>query len=180
MSVRRVIVTLWLLVAALFIASGCKGPEEHLKAFYKKGGKIEPKIVQVEVERFIIKDGDTISITDTLDVPCPDAEVNFPTPKYEARFDYKKYRDSLDHIKKMSKLEIDKAKDEYDYAIKLKDKEIKRLKTQLDAEVKISKSSVFWTWVGKRWWIWCIITFFLGMYTIYRIRKIKNILKDVG
>ena len=180
MSVHRVIVTLWLLVVTLFISSGCKGPEEHLEAFYKKGGKIDPKIVQVEVERLIIKDGDTISITDTLDVPCPDAEINFPPAKYEVRYQYRMNRDSLNHIKKMSKLEIDKAKDEYDYAIRLKDKEIKRLKTQLAAEVTICKSSVFWTWVGKRWWIWCIITFLLGMYTIYRIRKIKNILKDVG
>lgn len=179
MSVRRKITMLLLVGISILMFGSCKGPEEHLKAFYKKGGKIEPKTVQVEVEKLIIKDGDTITVTDTLDVPCPDAEVKFPPTKYEVRYKYRMDKDSLDHIEKMYKLEIKKTNDEHDHAIKLKDKEIKQLRTQLDAEVKISKSSVFWTWVGKRWWIWCIITFVLGMYTIYRIRKIKNILRDV-
>lgn len=180
MGVRRVILLLLIIVVISLTSAGCKSPEKHLKAFHKKGGKIECKGDTVYIEKVIKgKDGkDSIIYVPTKEyIP----QIEYRT-KWQVRFDNKRFKDSLNAINKANKLDFRALKERNDYSLdsfnKVRQIEFKHLETELKKAKHESKSSIFWTWIGKRWYLWCIISFFIGIYTLYRVNRIRKILRD--
>ena len=138
-----------------YILSSCQSPSKLLEKFHKRGGKIECDTTTVTIEK-IVKAADgkdsLIYVPVTEYVPQIEYKTKWKT-RLEYRFDHKKFEDSLHHIRKMADLDIKKRVKESNSEAKLKDKELKSLKLKLKSAEKREKSSLFWTWVGKRWWI---------------------------
>ena len=157
-----------LIVMALMFFTSCSSPEKLMQKFYKKGGKIECKGDTLTIEKVVKgKDGkDSLIYVPHIEY-VPHVEVQ---TKWMYRMDKKALRDSLKHTEKIHKLDIKKLDKENKTAEKLKDKELKALEIQLKAEQKKNKASVFWTWIGKRWWLIALISFISGGFLVFKLK----------
>lgn len=179
-AIFAVIITwLFLLIYGIFALSSCSTGEELYKKANKKGFFVECLTDTVKVVDQIILGNDTIyQVRDSIII----RQNTQYEPKWMVKFDNKRFKDSLNAINKANKINLRTLKEQNDYSLdslnKVHQNEQKRLKNELSKAKHESKSSIFWTWVGKRWYWWCIITFVLGMYTVYRWRKIVALFKD--
>jgi hypothetical protein len=97
---------MWLLSFVLlmwvFSLQGCSS-SYHLNKFYKKGGKIEDKKVQVFVHDTIQINGRDSIIEKSIFVDCPEPKA--PPTRYEIRYKYKTLRDSFETIRYVTKIQ---------------------------------------------------------------------------
>jgi hypothetical protein len=148
--------------------TSCRTAADHLALYHKKGGTFTADTVSLSIHDTLIINGDTIIQNKEIKVPCPESKPETPPTKAELRNDRKSAADSMAHAEKMYKLKIKEMESDYNSRIKkaktntrndlkLKDKEIKQLQIQLKAEQKRTKSSVFWTKIGRLWWMFVLI-----------------------
>jgi hypothetical protein len=169
---NELLLYIWIIITfsilTLIVATSCS-PEYHLGKFKKKGGKIECKGDTVQIEK-IVKDihgkDSLIYVPITEYVP----QIEYKT-KWQTRFDNKRFKDSLDFIKKQNKINQKTLIKEIEALKKSNDKDLKALKIRLKSEQKKNRSSVFWTWIGKRWFWIAIIGFILGGLVVFRLKR---------
>jgi len=176
-NVLKAIFFMWLFMFlyGLFALTSCKTAEDHLQKFYKKGGKIECNVDTIKVIDTLLIDGDTVyKVRDSIVIRT---ETNIQT-RYQVKFDHKRFKDSLSHEKSVYKLDLRALKDRNKYLIdslnKVRQIEGKRYETELKKAKAEKKSSVFWTWIGKRWWLFLIIGFAIRQFLPLIIKLLKH------
>ena len=157
---------IFILFAVLSLAS-CSTAEKSLQKFYKLGGKIEPVTKTVTIHDTIKgKDGKDSIIERLIFVDCP--EPIAPKTRFEIRFDNKRFKDSLKFLKniyndslsfnlKNNKLILNA------YSDSLKFERDKHTSDNRNAR-KSKKSSVFWSFLGRYWWVFLIIGFLIRQF----------------
>lgn len=97
---------MWLLSFVLlmwvFSLQSCSS-SYHLNKFYKKGGKIEDRKVQVLVHDTVQINGRDSIIEKSILVDCPEPKA--PLTRYEIRYKYKTLHDTLELIRYKTKVE---------------------------------------------------------------------------
>lgn len=143
-----------------------KQATRHYTKFIEKGGVVTCDTVTDTLTVTVKgKDGKDSLIYVPVDVNCPD--VVLPETRYEVKWRYKHdlksqrardgfLIDSMQQVNKASRIERRVAKDNN--------------KTKTKAARIENKSSVFWTWIGKRWWL----LYILGLITAFLLRKFFN------
>jgi len=155
------------ILLCLFILVGCRSAQDHLKLFYKKGGTIENKTKIVRIT-------DTIPGADGKDsiiyrnVPCDCPEPQPPKTRWMVRFDNRRFSDSLKNLRKFYNDSVDAELNKLQTIIDGKNDSLnierKRDKSEDRHERKMSNSNVFWSWIGRRWWLLLIIGFIIRHY----------------
>ena len=177
-EILMIVYTVFLAVIIFYISS-CS-PQYHLNKFHKKGGKIEcvGDTVQVKIPVPKLIKGEIQYVDSLIEIPCPETEINFPPSKQEIRYRYrldkKALNDSVNLVKKKYDFDLKKADKDNKAELKLKDKELKALNIQIRAANKANKSSVFWTWIGKRWYLLLIAGYLIRLFQPIIWKLIKS------
>ena len=159
---------LWLIILiyglVLLWACSCT-PEYHLNKFVKKGGKIEPVTKTVTITDTIKgKDGRDSIIFREVPCVCPDPVVE---TRWKVRFDLKRFNDSLDNVRSLYRDSLRNARRSNKTAVRFDLKSKKQ-------DRKADRGSLFWSWIGKRWWLLLIAGFLLRHFLPLIWRKIRR------
>lgn len=160
----------YIVVGLLFFAMSCTNVQ---KAYYhtkkakrhaEKASFYDPSIRINETEPLtevrIVTNDSIVYVDDTVHhyhidsifIETKEACVQFDFSGYmspvEARAMKNMYEDSLKHVRKMTSLENKRAKNDNKH-------ETKQLRLE-------TKGSVFWSWIGRRWWVLLITGYLLN------------------
>jgi hypothetical protein len=139
----------WLLSFVLlmwvFSLQSCS-PTYHLNKFYKKGGKIEDKKVEVFIRDTISINGRDSIIEKSIYVDCPEPKA--PETRYEIRWKYKTKIDSFETIRYQTKYK-------YKTIVKEKNTEVKtnpirQIKSLLVWAVVVIVGLFVFNWISKK------------------------------
>jgi len=161
------------ILLAVFVITSCKTALDHVKIAQKhiaKAAVLDPSIklgpdpvVTFKTDTLIkteIIDG-TVTITKTITV-----EVEKDCPEYD--FSGLKTNSQTRQEEKTKRKE---KKEDRKIAINDKDEQTKQVKSDNRTEVKLDKGSLFWTFIGKLFWVFFIGGMLLGIYLTLRFKR---------
>ena len=182
-------------LTALYAFSGCNTPNRALNHL-RKAEKLVPGILTHNGEPstasdtvvtidsvYFWKDSimlikETVIITDSIRVPCPNIDWSRITTKAELKNQRKMYQDSLNNAVKMYKLETKRLSDSLDY--------YKRIHIS-DNRTKSRIEGVTWFEMatGRYWWLLVALSFLAGyllrskLSSLIKLKSKKNQIREL-